>query len=385
MINRVILLVVDGLGVGALPDAPEYGDAGVHTLAHLADAVGGLHLPTIESLGLGHVSAIKGLRVMAQPLGCFGRLGFQSKGVDAFTGHWELAGCIVEDAGPNYADGYPSALVAKFEQLFGRKTLGHRVSSGHSALAEYGREHMATGSPIVWTDGHRTCHVAVHEQSMPAEELRHRCRAARKMLHAEWGIWCVVAHPLTGAAESLSFGAGRRHFTIEPSATTMLDTLNRASQILIGVGPVGDLFGGRGLTRNAPYDSWTAVFDEVCGMFSKVPRGLIYAGLELLETDPQGSAAALQEFDRRLSEVIEQLRPGDLFVLTGNYGRDHMKPHALPTREYVPMLIAGPKLAQGVDLGIRSTAAHLGQTVVEALGGELLSVAESFLDALQAG
>jgi len=385
MINRIITLVVDGFGVGALPDASEYGDAGAHTLAHLADAVGGLNLPTMESLGLSHVSEVKGLRVMAQPLGCFGRLGFQSKGVGACTGQWEMAGCIVQEIPPDYRDGYPSAVVEKLAQLFGRKTVGHRPSSGPEMLQAYGAEHLASGAPMVWTDGHRTCHVAVHGDSMPVEELHQRCRAARKMLHADWGIWCVAAHPLTGPAGSLTFGSGRRHFTIEPPATTMLDVLSRASQILIAVGRAGDLFGERGLTRNAPMDSWIATFDEVSGMFNKVPRGLIYAGLDVLEGNAQQQAAALQEFDRRLPEVVEQLRPGDLFVLTGNHGRDPMKPHGLATREFVPILITGPKLAQGVNLGMRATAADLGQTIVEALRGEALAVGDSFLDALQAG
>jgi phosphopentomutase len=165
----------------------------------------------------------------------------------------------------------------------------------------------------------------------------------------------------------------------------MLDVLNRASQILIGVGKVGDLFDGRGLTRSALAFHWTDALDEIAGMFNKVPRGLIFAGLDVIDSDAGASAAAIQDFDRRLPELLDRLRPGDLFIVTGDHGRDPGKPHALPTRECVPLILTGPKLAQGVNLGLRSTAADLGQTIVEGLKGESLTVGESFLDVLRPG
>jgi phosphopentomutase len=195
----------------------------------------------------------------------------------------------------------------------------------------------------------------------------------------------VVAHPLTGAKGNIRFGDQRRDFVIEPVGTTMLDELNRAGQILTGVGKVGDLFNGRGLTRTLPQARWGTLFDEVKAMLKKVPRGLIYVGLNLLDSDDASWAGALHDFDRRLPSLLEQLRPGDLFVLTGDHGRDPGKPLQAPTREYVPLLVSGPKLAHGVNLGIRSTAADLGQTIVEALRGESLAVGESFLDALRPG
>lgn len=385
MLNRVIFLVIQGLGVGALPDATEYDDVGAHTLSHLADAVGGLNLPTLESLGLGHVSEIKGLRVMAQPIGCFGRLGFQSKGLDSLAGHWELAGCLTNEDGPDYSDGYPPKFLAELERLFGRKTLGNQVSSGNTVVSAFEKEHLISKAPIVWTDGRRTCHVAAHETAVPAEELYRRCREARKSLKDAWGIWRVVAHPLMGKVGAVQFSPKRRDFAVEPPNQTMLDVLSRASQILIAVGKVGDLFSGRGLTRTVQTDSWIAAFDEVNGMFNKVPRGLIYAALEVLEGGTIESAASLHDLDRRLPILLEQLRPGDLFILTGDHGGDPSKRYRLPTREYVPVILTGPRLAHGVNLGIRQSAADLGQTIVEALRGEPLPVGESFLDALQAG
>lgn len=384
MITRVIVLVIDGLGVGAMPDAAEYGDAGSNTVSHLAEAVGGLNLPTLEALGLGHITEIKGVRMMGQPEGCFGRLGFLSKGVDSMVGYWEMAGHLTDNAGSLYADGFPSEMVEVLEQAFGRKIIGNRRASGAAMLREYGDEHLSSGALIVWTDGRRTCHVALHESAMRQDEFFQRCREARKLLKDPWGIWRVSAYPLVGDVGQVQFGPPRE-FVLEPPGPTMFDVLNRASQILVGVGNVGDLFSGRGLTRSVPVGPWTGLLDEVTRMLKKVPRGLIFAGFDVLEPDPARSAAALHDFDRRLPELLEQLRPGDLLVLTGDHGRDMMKADQVPTREYVPLLVSGPKLAQGVNLGVRTSAADLGHTIVEALQGDQLPVGESFLDALRAG
>ncbi|MCG3768159.1 MAG: phosphopentomutase [Nitrospirae bacterium] len=384
MITRVIVLVIDGLGVGALPDAGEYGDAGTHTLSHLADAVGGLHLPTLEALGLGHITAIKGVRVMGQPEGLFGRLGFLSKGVDSMAGYWEIAGLQTDSAGPLYPDGFPPELVAVLQQTLGRKILGNRRASGAAMLREYETAHLASGSLLVWTDGRRTCHVAGHENAIRQDELFQRCRDARKLLKDRWGIWRVSAYPLTGDAGAVQFATHSREFVIEPPGQTMMDVLNRAGQIVIGAGKVGDLFSSRGFTRSIPVGPWTALFTEVTGMLKKAPRGLIVAGLNVLEPEAAQSAAALHDFDRRLPELLEQLRPGDLLVLTGNHGQDFTKTDQVATREYVPLLATGPKLAQGVNLGIRASAADLGHTIVEALQGDELPVGESFLNALRA-
>ncbi len=384
MITRVIVLVIDGLGVGALPDAGEYGDAGTHTLSHLADAVGGLHLPTLEALGLGHITAIKGVRAMGQPEGLFGRLGFLSKGVDSMAGYWEIAGLQTDSAGPLYPDGFPPELVAVLQQTLGRKILGNRRASGAAMLREYETAHLASGSLLVWTDGRRTCHVAGHENAIRQDELFQRCRDARKLLKDRWGIWRVSAYPLTGDAGAVQFATHSREFVIEPPGQTMMDVLNRAGQIVIGAGKVGDLFSSRGFTRSIPVGPWTALFTEVTGMLKKAPRGLIVAGLNVLEPEAAQSAAALHDFDRRLPELLEQLRPGDLLVLTGNHGQDFTKTDQVATREYVPLLATGPKLAQGVNLGIRASAADLGHTIVEALQGDELPVGESFLNALRA-
>lgn len=383
--NRVILIVIDGFGIGAMPDAAEYGDEGTNTLVHLAEGAGGLHLPTMEALGLGHITSIPGVHVMAQPEGCFGRLGFLSSEVDSLGGYWEMNGYMEANVGRTYPNGFPQQLLAILEQVGGRKLLGNRVASSRSILHDHGDDHLASGALIVWTDGRRTCHLAAHEAVMRPEALHQLCREARKLLREPWGIMRVAAHPLTGEKGEFRFSHQRRDFVIEPTGTTMLDVLNRAGQILTGVGKVGDLFNGRGLTRTIPQAHWTRLFEDVKGMLNKVPRGLIYVGLDVLESNETASAEALHDFDRRLPSLLGQLRPGDLFVVTGDHGRDSRKVHQGPTREYVPVLVSGPKLAEGVNLGIRSTASDLGQTIVEALRGEPLAVGDSFLDALRPG
>lgn len=384
MINRVILLVIDGFGVGPLPDAADYGDAHANTLVHVADAAGGLDLPNLEALGLGHLAVVKGVRAIAQPSGCFGRLGFTSNGKDSVVGYWEVSGVVLQAGGATYASGLPPDHVAALEQAFGRKVIGNHVASMAGMLREFGLEHRAGGQPIVWTDGQNACHVAVHEAVMPPAEFHQRSREARKLIKGSGVPIRIVAHPIQGEGV-FTPSAGRRDIVSEPSGLTMLDVLNRSSQIIMGVGKVYDLFSGRGFTRSFPADSAATALDETLGMLSKVPRGLLYVSLDLMPEDILSAASALHHFDRRLPDLFERLRAGDLVIITGDHGRDLSFPGKTPTREYVPLLLAGPRLAQGVNLGTRTTAADLGQTIVDALQAERLPVGDSFFEALRAG
>lgn len=385
MINRVILLVVDGLGVGALPDGVNYGDADSHTLVHLAETVDGLNLPNFEMLGVGHIAPIKGVRAMAQPNGSFGRLGFASPGKDSVVGYWEIGGVIQKEAGTVCSSGVPARIVDIVEQLLGRKSIGRGISSIGVMLRRHSMEHMATGAPILWTDGGNTCFVAMHESIMAQAEFHQRCREIRKAVKDTGTSVRVVAQPVAGGHDLLRPHAGRKDFVMEPPGVTMLDVLSRSGQLAMGVGKVYDLFSGRGFTKSFPAASGTAAFDEVIGMLTKVPRGFICASLDLLSEDAVQSAAAVQAFDRRLPDLFEKLRLGDMVIVTGDHGRDFSLPGRTSTREYVPVLVTGPKLAQGVDLGTRPTAADVGQTIVEALRAERLPVGESFLDALRPG
>jgi phosphopentomutase len=385
MINRVVLLVIDGFGIGAMPDAASYGDAGTNSVVHLSEAVDGLSLPNLEALGLGHVASIQGVRTMAQPTGSFGRLGFMSPGKDSVVGYWETSGVILPSGGTWYASGIPVPVVSAIEQALDRKTIGNRVAPMKTMLDEYAAEHLSNRAPIVWTDGGRTCHVAVHETVMPANDFYQRCRDARKAIKESHAPVRVVGHRFTGTAGAWTRGDSRKDMVSEPPGLTMLDVLNRSSQIIMGVGKVYDLFSGRGFTRAFPALTARAALDETIGMMNKLPRGLLYVSLDLMPDDTKEAATAIQEFDRRLPDLFDKLRVGDLVMITGDHGRDLSRPGKTPTREYVPVLVTGPKLAHGVNLGTRATAADLGQTIVDALRAERLPVGESFFEALRPG
>lgn len=385
MINRVILLVIDGFGIGALPDAADYGDAGVNTVVRIAEASGGLSLPNLETLGFGHLANIPGVRAMAQPNGSFGKMGFVSQGADSVVGYWETSGVIQSRQASPFKSAFPFEVIQQLEQIFGRKVIGNRLGYAQAVIDEYGVEHVSSGAPIVWTDGGWTCHVAMHTSAMPAADFYQACRDIRKAFKGVLGPQRIVAHSFTGEAGTFHINGGRKDYVAEPPAVTMLDVLNRAGQIVMGIGKVHDLFAGRGLTRAFSAATAAAALEETTKLISKMPRGLLYASLDLLTDELATAATALEEFDRRLPDLFEKLRVGDVVVITGDHGRDLTKAAKVPTREYVPLLVTGPKLSQGVNLGTRPSAADLGQTIVEALRAERLPVGESFFEALRAG
>lgn len=385
MINRIVLIVLDGLGVGALPDAAAYGDAGCNTLAHLAEASGGLTLPNLEMLGLGHIGRFKGVRAMEQPIGCFGKMRIVSPGKDSLVGHWELAGLSVETFVSVVANEFPKRLLETFHTAGGRKTLGNRLATGIALIEEHGAEHLNTGAPIVWVDPTGTFHVAAHESTIRPEELYKLCREARRLLKATDVRTRVVARPFIGEAGGFTQTERRRDFAGEPSGQTLLDALNRAGQLVMGIGKVSDLFGGRGVTKSTLAGSLKTVLDETEKILSMVPRGLIWVTSEMMGDDPARAVNALQEFDRRLPYLQDKFRPGDLLCLTADHGHDPSRLRPTHSREYVPILTSGPKLAHGVNLGTRATAADLGQTIAEALKADRLPFGDSFLDALRPG
>ncbi|MCS6897957.1 MAG: hypothetical protein NZM29_08295, partial [Nitrospira sp.] len=292
MINRVLLFVIDGFGIGPLPDAAEYGDAEANTLAHLADIVGGLSLPNMEMLGLGRVASIPGVHSTTQPQGCFGRLGFTSRGADSVTGHWEINGIVCQTA-PLCMGGAPREVVAAIERTLGRKVIGTSVASPGSMLKNHGADHFTDRTLILWTDGWNTCYVAAHEAVMPPEVLYQGCREAWKDIKKAGLFVRIVARPIAGEPGQLYLHGNRRDFVAEPPGVTMLDALNRAGQIIMGVGKVGDLFGGRGMTKTFVVRSVREAFDQTVGLLNKVPRGLLYAGLDLLTNDAAEAAASL--------------------------------------------------------------------------------------------
>lgn len=384
-------MIVDGFGVGALPDAAKYGDEGANTLAHVADAVGGLNLPCLESLGLGCIGEFRGVRRSSDPDGCFGKMAAMSKGKDSITGHWEIAGVVVEEPFPTYPDGFPKDLIQEFERAIGRNVLGNRAASGTEIIQELGDEHLRTTFPIVYTSADSVFQIAAHERIVPLEELYGWCRIARKILRTPDLVGRVIARPFAGELGRFVRTAGRRDFSVAPIDQTLLDRVKAAGQPVIGIGKIEDLFAGQGLTRSIHMTSDADNFDEAVKLLHTVPRGLIFINLAEFDTvyghrnDAVGWAKALETLDGKLPKLIQALRFDDMLCLTGDHGNDPTTPSTDHSREYVPVLLYGRRLARGVNLGTRQTFADLGQTIAEALGTPMLTAGQSFLAAVRTG
>ncbi len=391
MISRVVLIVLDGVGVGEMPDAAAYGDAGSHTLAHVAEAVGGLKVPNLEALGLGHIGAFAGVRRMGNPDACFGKMGCLSKGKDTTTGHWEIAGIVKDDPFPTYPAGFPPDLIEAFQEAIGRRVLGNRPASGTAIIKELGEEHLRTGSPIVYTSADSVFQIAAHERMIPIDELYRMCRAARKLLMPPHQVARVIARPFVGEPGAFARTELRRDFSVEPPGRTLLDELRSSGLPVVAVGKIEDLFNGRGISRAVHTAHNAAGMDETLRSLKTLPRGLVFVNLVDFDTlyghrnDAVGFARALEEFDAWLPEVLGAMQPADLLCLTADHGNDPTTPSTDHSREYVPLLAYGSRLTRGVNLGTRTSFSDLGQTIADALGAKRLAWGESFLDALLPG
>jgi phosphopentomutase len=318
-------------------------------------------------------------------------MGQLSKGKDSTAGHWEMAGILLEEPFPTYPSGFPKEVLDQFQQNIGRKVLGNRVASGTEIIQELGEEHLRTGAPIVYTSTDSVFQIAAHERAVPTEELYRMCRVARRLMKPPHQVARVIARPFTGEPGAFVRTERRRDFSVEPPSPTLLDVLKGSGQLIVGIGKIEDLFNGRGLTRSVHTGNNAAGLVETVRLLKTMPRGLIFVNLVDFDTlyghrnDAPGYAKALQEFDARLPPLLDAVRPGDLLCLTADHGNDPTTPSTDHSREYVPLLVFGPRLAQGVNLGTRRTFADVGQTVAEALGAPRLDCGESFLDALTTG
>ena len=373
-IRRVIIIVLDSVGIGELPDAEEYGDAGSNTLANTARAVGGLSLPNLGKLGLGNLTGVKGMPPCQSPLGAYGRMAEASAGKDTTTGHWELAGLYSPRPLPTYPHGFPAGLIAEFERRIGRKTLGNYPVSGTVIIAELGEEHMRTGYPIVYTSADSVFQVAAHEEIIPVEELYGICRIARGLLVGEHNVGRVIARPFVGRPGNFTRTERRRDFSALPPAPTLLDHVLEAGGEVLAVGKIEDIFAHQGISRSVHTGNNMASVDQTLAFMAQRTRGLIFTNLvdfDMLyghRNDPQGFARALEDFDRRLPQITAALRDDDLLIITADHGCDPVTPSTDHSREYVPLLIYGAGVKPGVNLGTRETFADVAATVAELLG-----------------
>jgi len=371
--ERAVIVVLDSVGVGALPDADRYGDAGSSTLPHVAEAVGGLVVPTLERLGLGRIVPLRGVEPLEAPTGAFGKLTEVSAGKDSTTGHWELMGLILDRPFPTYPHGFPRDLIEAFERAIGTKTLGNVVASGTEIIERLGPEHLRTGYPIVYTSADSVFQVAGHEAVIPVERLYEICLIARRLLVGEHAVSRVIARPFVGTPGAFVRTDRRRDFSVPPPRQTVLDAAVAAGLEVVGIGKIPDLFAGRAITQAVhTHDDLDGMSRTVDAM-GELRRGIIFTNLVDFDTrfghrnDPRGYARNLEAVDARFPDVLDRLQGGDLLMVTADHGNDPTTPSTDHSREYVPVLVAGPQVVPGTNLGTRPTFADVGATVAAAL------------------
>ncbi len=371
---RAIILVLDSAGVGALPDAERYGDAGSSTIPHTAEAVGGLWVPTMERLGLGRIVPIRGIAAVSTPVGAFGKLTEVSAGKDSTTGHWELMGIILDRPFPTYPHGFPPEVIDAFEQAIGRKILGNMPASGTEIIKQLGPEHLRTGYPIVYTSADSVFQVAAHEEIIPVDRLYDMCQIARRLLVGEHAVSRVIARPFVGSPGAFVRTDRRRDFSVPPPRPTVLEGAVAQGMEVIGIGKIPDLFADRGITQSIHTHDDLDGMTQTVQAIDKAARGIIFTNLVDFDTrfghrnDPQGYAQNLEAVDRRLPELLQRLEAGDLLIITADHGNDPTTSSTDHSREYVPVLVAGSQVRPGSDLGVRQTFADVGATVAEAIG-----------------
>lgn len=372
--RRAFCLVLDSLGVGALPDAARFGDAGAHTLAHIADAVGGLDLPVLASLGLGKLGAVRGLAAPEVPRAAYGRCAEVSAGKDTSSGHWEMMGQPVARAFATFPQGFPPEIVEAFCCAAGvPAVLGNLAASGTEILERLGPEHERTGLPIVYTSADSVFQIAAHLDRVPLERLYSWCEAARRILDRH-RVGRVIARPFRGSAGAYQRTYDRRDYSMPPPGPTWLDRLQEAGITTLGVGKIEDIFAGQGLTRSFHTEGNRDGMAVTVGLASELEQGFVFVNLvdfDMLyghRRDAPGYARALREFDADLEVLLRALRPDDLLLLTADHGNDPLHGGTDHTREYVPLLATDGRSSLRGDLGIRSSFADVGATVGAAFG-----------------
>ena len=382
--TRVILIVLDSVGCGELPDARDYSDEGSDTLGNIARRVA-LRVPHLRRLGLTRVSTVPRIDAEPDPQGAFGRMAESSPGKDSVTGHWELMGLVLDRPFPVFPHGFPRELMEEFERRIGRGTLANKAASGTAILDELGGEHLRTGKPIVYTSADSVFQIAAHEDIVPVPELYRWCEIAYEMAGLGLGVGRVIARPFIGVPGAFRRTANRRDFALTPHAPTLLDHVKEAGLPVIAIGKIEDLFAGRGITSAVHTASDENGMDEVLHAMETTPRGLIFANLVDFDTvyghrnDVAGYAANLERVDVRLGELMSRLAADDLLVVTADHGNDPTTASTDHAREYVPVFLTGRSVRAAVDLGTRESFADLGQTLAELFGVGPLQHGVSFL------
>jgi phosphopentomutase len=381
--RRVIWIVLDSVGIGEMPDAAQYGDAGSDTLGHIAQSRK-LHLNNLCRLGLGNIRPLERLPPEAEPIGAYGRCALASPGKDTTTGHWEMAGIHLAKPFPVYPNGFPPEVMDEFERRIGRATLGNKAASGTEIIEELGEEHMRTGSPIVYTSADSVFQVAAHEEVIPLFELYKICETAREILRAKHEVGRVIARPFLGVPGAFTRTPNRHDYAVPPPKGMLLDQLHARGVEVFAVGKIFDVFQGRGIRDYETTKSNADGMEKTLHAMDSLLSGMIFVNLVDFDqlyghrNDVEGYARALEAVDDWLPSLEARLRPDDLVILTADHGCDPTTKSTDHSREYVPLLVHGPRAKAGVNLGTRKTLSDIGQTVAENFGTSI-ATGESFL------
>jgi phosphopentomutase len=387
----MIVIVLDGVGAGEAPDAADYGDVGSNSLGNTARVLGGLDLPHMRDIGLGYVTPMLGVPPVPNPQGAFGRLTPRSAGKDTISGHWELMGIRLDHPLPTYPNGFPAEVIAEFTRRVGRDILGNYPASGTEIIKELGVEHMRSGKPIVYTSADSVFQIAAHEEIIPIEQQYWMCLQAREMLQGEHAVGRVIARPFIGSApENFTRTERRRDYPLPPPTPTMIEKAVAAGLDVCSVGKIDDIFAHRGITRSNHTTNNVTSLAATLEFLEADFKGILFVNLIEFDmiyghrNDPAGYAAALKKVDNAVPEIQKRLRPGDIVLFVADHGVDPTTPSTDHSREYAPLLVFGPPVRPGVQLGDRGSFSDVAATIAQALALAPPLVGQSFLEEITA-
>ncbi len=383
-INRVILIVLDSVGIGELPDAHLYNDEGSNTLGNIARLFPDLDLPNLAKLGLGNIDPDNQLQKTNIPAAAFGKAIERSAGKDTTTGHWEICGIVLEKPFPTFPDGFPTEFMKKFEEAIGVPTIGNKSASGTVIINELGEEHLRTGHPIVYTSADSVFQIAMHESIFPIERQYEICQIARDMLVGDFQVGRVIARPFLGEPGSFSRTSRRKDFSVAPP-DNLLDAIQQEGQEVISIGKIVDIFSGKGISRYVKTANNLEGIKQTIEAIRQPSKGLVFTNLvdfDMLfghRRDVEGYAKALMEFDNWIPEILGAMNDDDLLIITADHGNDPSAPGTDHTREYIPILNYGASAKENVNIGTRESFADISATVAAALGVEFETPGKSYL------
>lgn len=383
--SRVVWMIIDSVGIGALPDSEKFGDKDVNTLGNIVKAHSDIKIPNMINLGMGNIDGVDFIKEVENPIGCFGKCSEVSQGKDTTTGHWEMTGVLVETPFKTFENGFPKEIIDEFEQKTGRKVVGNKPASGTAILDEYGEHQMKTGDVIVYTSADSVFQIAAHEDIIPLDELYKMCQIAREIMMGDNAIARIIARPYIGKkAGEFARTSNRRDYSLNPFEPTVLDTIKDAGLDVIGVGKIEDIFNGQGITEAIHTKDNMDGVDETIKYINNENNGLIFTNLVDFDSkyghrrDTEGYKNALEEFDARIPEIINSLKDDDILIINSDHGNDPTYKGTDHTREYIPVLVYGKNLKQGINLGIRNSFADIGATVADILDVEIPKTGQSF-------